>query len=148
MSSADQATAMTSQHNIALATTTSTDHTSPNAFHAPEMGLVNEDVTSLASSGSISGSSSTGDCDSVLNSSLHSLCDDNERTPLTSHAQTRSYVSEEAQGGGEEGEGGENGEAHRWRLVKVMDEQHRIDLHAIDPYKKVISHGGTCRFTS
>ena len=30
----------------------------------------------------------------------------------------------------------------RWRVVQLGDKSYRIDMEAIDPYKKVLSHGG------
>lgn len=40
----------------------------------------------------------------------------------------------------------EREEGRRWRLFRVGDQDHRVDMKAIEPYKKVISHGGKCYF--
>ncbi|XP_069078139.1 BCL2/adenovirus E1B 19 kDa protein-interacting protein 2 isoform X1 [Pleurodeles waltl] len=36
----------------------------------------------------------------------------------------------------------EKEEGRRWRLFRIGDQDHRVDMTAIEPYKKVISHGG------
>ncbi|XP_013859061.1 BCL2/adenovirus E1B 19 kDa protein-interacting protein 2 isoform X2 [Austrofundulus limnaeus] len=36
----------------------------------------------------------------------------------------------------------EREEGRRWRLFRVGDQDHKVDMKAIEPYKKVISHGG------
>uniref|UniRef100_A0A8C5M538 BCL2 interacting protein 2 n=1 Tax=Leptobrachium leishanense TaxID=445787 RepID=A0A8C5M538_9ANUR len=36
----------------------------------------------------------------------------------------------------------EKEESRRWRLFRIGDQDHRVDMSAIEPYKKVISHGG------
>lgn len=36
----------------------------------------------------------------------------------------------------------EQEEGRRWRLFRIGDQEHRVDMKAIEPYKKVISHGG------
>ncbi|CAN9499320.1 unnamed protein product [Ophioblennius macclurei] len=36
----------------------------------------------------------------------------------------------------------EREEGRRWRVFRIGDQEHRVDMKAIDPYKKVISHGG------
>ncbi|XP_037538841.1 BCL2/adenovirus E1B 19 kDa protein-interacting protein 2 isoform X2 [Nematolebias whitei] len=36
----------------------------------------------------------------------------------------------------------EREEDRRWRLFRVGDQDHRVDMKAIEPYKRVISHGG------
>lgn len=33
-------------------------------------------------------------------------------------------------------------EGRRWRVFRVGDQDQRVDMKAIEPYKKVISHGG------
>ncbi|XP_060611781.2 BCL2/adenovirus E1B 19 kDa protein-interacting protein 2 isoform X1 [Anolis sagrei] len=33
-------------------------------------------------------------------------------------------------------------EERRWRMFRIGDQDHRVDMKAIEPYKKVISHGG------
>ncbi|TDH09589.1 hypothetical protein EPR50_G00088820 [Perca flavescens] len=33
-------------------------------------------------------------------------------------------------------------EGRRWRVFRFGDQEHRVDMKAIEPYKKVISHGG------
>jgi len=33
-------------------------------------------------------------------------------------------------------------DSKRWRVVQIGDKSYRIDMEAIDPYKKVLSHGG------
>ncbi|XP_015234433.1 PREDICTED: BCL2/adenovirus E1B 19 kDa protein-interacting protein 2 isoform X2 [Cyprinodon variegatus] len=36
----------------------------------------------------------------------------------------------------------EREEGRRWRLFHIGDQDHRVDMKAIEPYKRVISHGG------
>ncbi|XP_072290976.1 BCL2/adenovirus E1B 19 kDa protein-interacting protein 2 isoform X2 [Eucyclogobius newberryi] len=36
----------------------------------------------------------------------------------------------------------EREEGRRWRLFRIGDQEHKVDMKAIEPYKKVISHGG------
>ncbi|XP_054894758.1 BCL2/adenovirus E1B 19 kDa protein-interacting protein 2 isoform X2 [Poeciliopsis prolifica] len=36
----------------------------------------------------------------------------------------------------------EREEGRRWRIFRIGDQDHRVDMKAIEPYKKVISHGG------
>ncbi|XP_057692602.1 BCL2/adenovirus E1B 19 kDa protein-interacting protein 2 isoform X4 [Corythoichthys intestinalis] len=36
----------------------------------------------------------------------------------------------------------ERDEGRRWRVFRIGDQEHRVDMTAIDPYKRVISHGG------
>ncbi|KAM9753989.1 BCL2/adenovirus E1B 19 kDa protein-interacting protein 2 isoform 2-T2 [Menidia menidia] len=36
----------------------------------------------------------------------------------------------------------ERDEGRRWRMFHIGDQDHRVDMKAIEPYKKVISHGG------
>uniref|UniRef100_A0A8D0GHK6 BCL2 interacting protein 2 n=1 Tax=Sphenodon punctatus TaxID=8508 RepID=A0A8D0GHK6_SPHPU len=36
----------------------------------------------------------------------------------------------------------EKDEERRWRMFRVGEQDHRVDMKAIEPYKKVISHGG------
>ncbi|XP_028286695.1 BCL2/adenovirus E1B 19 kDa protein-interacting protein 2 isoform X2 [Parambassis ranga] len=36
----------------------------------------------------------------------------------------------------------EREEGRRWRVFRIGDQEHRVDMKAIEPYKKVISHGG------
>uniref|UniRef100_A0A3B5QHF1 BCL2 interacting protein 2 n=2 Tax=Xiphophorus TaxID=8082 RepID=A0A3B5QHF1_XIPMA len=36
----------------------------------------------------------------------------------------------------------EREEGRRWRIFRFGDQDHRVDMKAIEPYKKVISHGG------
>ncbi|ETE66332.1 BCL2/adenovirus E1B 19 kDa protein-interacting protein 2, partial [Ophiophagus hannah] len=36
----------------------------------------------------------------------------------------------------------EKEEERRWRMYQIGDQGHRVDMKAIEPYKKVISHGG------
>ncbi|XP_053573543.1 BCL2/adenovirus E1B 19 kDa protein-interacting protein 2 isoform X2 [Bombina bombina] len=36
----------------------------------------------------------------------------------------------------------EKEESRRWRLFRIGEQDHRVDMLAIEPYKKVISHGG------
>ncbi|KAM4747573.1 BCL2/adenovirus E1B 19 kDa protein-interacting protein 2 [Rhinophrynus dorsalis] len=36
----------------------------------------------------------------------------------------------------------EKEESRRWRLFRIGEQDHRVDMTAIEPYKKVISHGG------
>ncbi|XP_077591029.1 BCL2/adenovirus E1B 19 kDa protein-interacting protein 2 isoform X2 [Stigmatopora nigra] len=36
----------------------------------------------------------------------------------------------------------ERDEVRRWRVFRIGDQEHRVDMTAIDPYKRVISHGG------
>ncbi|KAM3827878.1 BCL2/adenovirus E1B 19 kDa protein-interacting protein 2 isoform 3-T5 [Vipera latastei] len=36
----------------------------------------------------------------------------------------------------------ERAEERRWRMYQIGDQGHRVDMRAIEPYKKVISHGG------
>ncbi|MEE6511568.1 hypothetical protein FKM82_018192 [Ascaphus truei] len=36
----------------------------------------------------------------------------------------------------------EKEESRRWRLFRIGEQDHRVDMSAIEPYKKVISHGG------
>ncbi|XP_069480526.1 BCL2/adenovirus E1B 19 kDa protein-interacting protein 2 isoform X2 [Ambystoma mexicanum] len=36
----------------------------------------------------------------------------------------------------------EKEDGRRWRLFRIGDQDHRVDMTAIEPYKKVISHGG------
>ncbi|KAM5170977.1 BCL2/adenovirus E1B 19 kDa protein-interacting protein 2 isoform 2-T2 [Mantella aurantiaca] len=36
----------------------------------------------------------------------------------------------------------EKEESRRWRMFRIGDQDHRVDMSAIEPYKKVISHGG------
>lgn len=34
-------------------------------------------------------------------------------------------------------------ESRLWRSVVIGEQEHRIDMKCIEPYKRVISHGGT-----
>ncbi|XP_028920907.1 BCL2/adenovirus E1B 19 kDa protein-interacting protein 2 isoform X6 [Ornithorhynchus anatinus] len=36
----------------------------------------------------------------------------------------------------------EKEDGRRWRMFRIGDQDHRVDMKAIEPYKKVISHGG------
>lgn len=36
----------------------------------------------------------------------------------------------------------EREEGRRWRVFRIGDQENRVDMKAIEPYKKVISHGG------
>ncbi|XP_068168668.1 BCL2/adenovirus E1B 19 kDa protein-interacting protein 2 isoform X2 [Antennarius striatus] len=36
----------------------------------------------------------------------------------------------------------ERTEGRRWRVFRIGDQEHRVDMKAIEPYKRVISHGG------
>ncbi|XP_056137394.1 BCL2/adenovirus E1B 19 kDa protein-interacting protein 2 isoform X2 [Lampris incognitus] len=36
----------------------------------------------------------------------------------------------------------ERDEGRRWRVFRIGDQEHRVDMKAIEPYKRVISHGG------
>lgn len=36
----------------------------------------------------------------------------------------------------------ERDESHRWRVFRIGEQEHKVDMRAIEPYKKVISHGG------
>lgn len=36
----------------------------------------------------------------------------------------------------------ERDEGRRWRLFRIGDQEHKVDMKAIEPYKRVISHGG------
>ncbi|XP_056157050.1 BCL2/adenovirus E1B 19 kDa protein-interacting protein 2-like [Lampris incognitus] len=36
----------------------------------------------------------------------------------------------------------EKEEGRRWRVFRIGDQEHRVDMKAIEPYKRVISHGG------
>lgn len=38
----------------------------------------------------------------------------------------------------------ERDEVRRWRVFRIGDQEHRVDMKAIEPYKRVISHGGQC----
>jgi len=38
----------------------------------------------------------------------------------------------------------EREESRRWRVFRIGDQDQRVDMKAIEPYKKVISHGGQC----
>lgn len=38
----------------------------------------------------------------------------------------------------------EREEVRRWRVFRIGDQEHRVDMKAIEPYKRVISHGGQC----
>lgn len=43
---------------------------------------------------------------------------------------------------------GEDGRDSRlWRSVVIGEQEHRIDMKSIEPYKRVISHGGIDTFT-
>lgn len=37
----------------------------------------------------------------------------------------------------------ERGDKRLWRSVVIGEQEHRIDMKCIEPYKRVISHGGT-----
>lgn len=45
--------------------------------------------------------------------------------------------------GVEAAEAEENRNGRMWRRVTVAEQEHRIDMRSIEPYKRVISHGGT-----
>ncbi|KAK5599606.1 BCL2/adenovirus E1B 19 kDa protein-interacting protein 2 [Crenichthys baileyi] len=36
----------------------------------------------------------------------------------------------------------EREEGRRWRIFRIGDQDHRVDMKALEPYKRVISHGG------
>ncbi|XP_030621932.1 BCL2/adenovirus E1B 19 kDa protein-interacting protein 2 isoform X2 [Chanos chanos] len=36
----------------------------------------------------------------------------------------------------------EREEGRRWRIFRIGEQEHRVDMKAIEPYKRVISHGG------
>lgn len=36
----------------------------------------------------------------------------------------------------------EKGDGRLWRSVVIGEQEHRIDMKCIQPYKRVISHGG------
>ncbi|XP_019731542.1 BCL2/adenovirus E1B 19 kDa protein-interacting protein 2 isoform X2 [Hippocampus comes] len=36
----------------------------------------------------------------------------------------------------------ERDEGRRWRVFRIGDQEHKVDMTAIEPYKRVISHGG------
>ena len=37
-------------------------------------------------------------------------------------------------------------DSKKWRVVQIGDKAYRIDMEAIDPFKKVLSHGGSYNF--
>ncbi len=37
---------------------------------------------------------------------------------------------------------GESRDSRLWRSVVIGEQEHRIDMKCIEPYKRVISHGG------
>ena len=37
----------------------------------------------------------------------------------------------------------EGRESRLWRSVVIGEQEHRIDMKCIEPYKRVVSHGGT-----
>lgn len=41
----------------------------------------------------------------------------------------------------------EREEGRRWRVFRIGDQEHRVDMKAIEPYKRVISHGGQRHFS-
>uniref|UniRef100_A0A674PI29 CRAL-TRIO domain-containing protein n=1 Tax=Takifugu rubripes TaxID=31033 RepID=A0A674PI29_TAKRU len=45
-------------------------------------------------------------------------------------------------GAGAEPSGAENGDDRMWRSIAMGEQEHRIDMKSIEPYKRVISHGG------
>lgn len=36
----------------------------------------------------------------------------------------------------------EREESRHWRVFRIGEQEHRVDMKAIEPYKRVISHGG------
>lgn len=40
----------------------------------------------------------------------------------------------------------EREEGRRWRVFRIGDQEHRVDMKAIQPYKRVISHGGQWQY--
>lgn len=36
----------------------------------------------------------------------------------------------------------ERDDGRRWRIFRIGEQDHRVDMRAIEPYKRVISHGG------
>ncbi|XP_039471038.1 BCL2/adenovirus E1B 19 kDa protein-interacting protein 2 isoform X3 [Oreochromis aureus] len=36
----------------------------------------------------------------------------------------------------------EREDSRRWKMLRIGDQEHRVDMKAIEPYKRVISHGG------
>lgn len=36
----------------------------------------------------------------------------------------------------------EREDGRRWRIFRIGEQDHRVDMKAIEPYKRVISHGG------
>lgn len=50
-----------------------------------------------------------------------------------------------ASGGATAGQPAEEkkGDERLWRSVVIGEQEHRIDMKCIEPYKRVISHGGT-----
>lgn len=53
--------------------------------------------------------------------------------------------SDESDQGAGAGHGAEegSGESRPWRSVVIGEQEHRIDMKSIEPYKRVISHGGS-----
>ncbi|XP_025024530.1 BCL2/adenovirus E1B 19 kDa protein-interacting protein 2 isoform X4 [Python bivittatus] len=70
----------------------------------------------------------------TCSSSFSHLCDDLPKQKSTDAARKGSLLEYTAS---EEKE-----EERRWRMYQIGDQGHRVDMKAIEPYKKVISHGG------
>lgn len=43
----------------------------------------------------------------------------------------------------EQGAGAAEGSRPPWRSVLIGEQEHRIDMASIEPYKRVVSHGGS-----
>lgn len=67
--------------------------------------------------------------------SLTSQTEDSEESDLGAGATSSDAVAGHRSAG-------ESRDSRLWRSVVIGEQEHRIDMKSIEPYKRVISHGG------
>lgn len=75
--------------------------------------------------------------ESILKRSIHSGFSDDLPKPKTTELLQKGVESIPEYSASEERE-----ESRRWRVFRIGEQEHLVDMKAIEPYKRVISHGG------
>lgn len=73
----------------------------------------------------------------LLQLSIHPRFSDDLPKPKTTELLQKGVQSIQEYSASEERE-----EGRRWRVFRIGEQEHRVDMKAIEPYKRVISHGG------
>nr|XP_023995294.1 BCL2/adenovirus E1B 19 kDa protein-interacting protein 2-like [Salvelinus alpinus] len=69
-------------------------------------------------------------------SQVNNKCDDLPK-PKTTEVLQKGVESVQVYSASEERQ-----EGRRWRVFRIGDQEHKVDMKAIEPYKRVINHGG------